>query len=354
MGPVMDGVLVRRDIELREHEVLCRGACFSDESVGRMVCEEPDSYRTCFQRDRDRILHSKSFRRLAHKTQVFLAPEGDHYRTRLTHSLEVTQIARDISRSLCLNEDLTEAIGLGHDLGHTPFGHTGEDALSRAIARYRGVPEKASTGLFRHNCQSARIVDLLEKGGRGLNLKREVVDGIQCHTGDLKAMTLEGRVVAISDRIAYVTHDVDDAERAGLLCEDDLPVQVRETLGSNASERISTMVRDVIEESARSGDICMSKPVWNAMMGLRAFLGRHIYTKSDAKVEEPKANRLIYELFWYFVKHIDEVPSEYRVHAGNQPEIQVADFVSGMTDRYAIRTYQDIKVPRAWRMGGQL
>lgn len=354
MGPVMDDVLVRRDMELREHVVLCGDACFSDESVGRLVSEEPDSYRTCFQRDRDRILHSKSFRRLAHKTQVFLAPEGDHYRTRLTHSLEVTQIARDISRSLCLNEDLTEAIGLGHDLGHTPFGHTGEDALSRAIAQYRGVTEQASAGLFRHNCQSVRIVDLLEKGGRGLNLTREVVDGIECHTGDRKAMTLEGRVVAISDRIAYVTHDVDDAERAGLLREEDLPVQVRETLGSNASERISTMVRDVVEASARSGDICMSNPVWNAMMGLRAFLGRHIYTKSDAKVEEPKANRLIYELFWYFVEHIDEVPSEYRVHAGNQPEIQVADFVSGMTDRYAIRTYQDVKVPRAWRMGGQL
>ena len=351
----MPGFLLRQELESREHDSLCERACFADESAGRAIFEESDPNRTCFQRDRDRILHCKSFRRLAHKTQVFLAPEGDHYRTRLTHSLEVTQIARDIARSLALNEDLTEAIGLGHDLGHTPFGHTGEDALSRAIARYRGVEEPASKAdmLFHHNEQSGRIVERLEKDGKGLNLSAEVIEGIVCHTGPRRATTLEGRIVALADRIAYVTHDIDDAERAGLLGEDDLPRGPRIMLGGTASERISTMVRDVVANSAGSSDIRMSDDVWDAMMTLRSFLTDHIYTQSDAKVEEPKANRLIYELFWYFVEHTDEIPSEYRRHDEGCPEVQAADFVSGMTDRYAIRTYQAIKVPRAWRMGGR-
>lgn len=346
-------VVDRIACERFEHEHLSKFACFADESQGRYKDEPLDPLRTCFQRDRDRVLHCKSFRRLAHKTQVFLAPEGDHYRTRLTHSLEVMQISRDIARSLGLNEDLTEAIALGHDLGHTPFGHAGEGALSRALSEWRGIDPESSKGktLFRHNVQSARVVQVLEKDGQGLNLSREVVDGILCHTGSRKASTLEGRLVALSDRIAYVTHDIDDAERAGLLRESDLPREPLAILGTTSSERIATMVRDVVYTSSDMNDIRMSDDVWNAMMQLRSFLREHIYTESDAKVDEPKARQLIIDLFHYFMEHLDQVPDEYRRHATKHPDIQVADFVSGMTDRYAIRMYQNIKIPRAWRMG---
>ena len=233
-------VSAREDLERAERERLSPDAAFSDASGGRLRPEPPDPLRTCFQCDRDRILHSKSFRRLAHKTQVFLAPEGDHYRTRLIHTLEVSQVARSIARPLGLNEDLTEAVALGHDLGHTPFGHVGERALSHAIARHRGIDPDAPTSqrLFAHNEQSARIVELLERDGGGLNLTREVVDGIRCHTGSLRASTLEGRAVALADRIAYVCHDIDDAERAGLLREGDLPADARRVLGASSSERI--------------------------------------------------------------------------------------------------------------------
>ena len=226
------GLFGREAQERREHELLSRHAAFSDESAGRLVPEEPDELRTCYQRDRDRILHSKSFRRLANKTQVFLAPEGDHYRTRLTHTLEVAQIARDIARPLGLNEDLTEAIALGHDLGHTPFGHAGERALRAAMAGHLGIDPRSSAAeeLFRHNEQSVRVVSHFERDGRGLNLSREVLDGIRCHAGSLRASTLEGRVVAKADRIAYVTHDIDDAERAGLLTEEMLPEKCRDVL----------------------------------------------------------------------------------------------------------------------------
>ncbi|WP_028264288.1 deoxyguanosinetriphosphate triphosphohydrolase [Atopobium fossor] len=349
----------REVLERREHDILSPYAAFSDATVGRLHEEEDDLYRTAFQCDRDRILHCKSFRRLAHKTQVFLAPEGDHYRTRLTHSLEVTQIARDIARPLRLNEDLTEAIGLGHDLGHTPFGHTGERTLSKAIAEFNkqpleGVGVTQESLIFKHNEQSARIVDLLEKNGRGLNLTREVVDGIVCHTGKQKAMTLEGQIVSLADRIAYVSHDIDDATRAGLLTEEDLPIAPRNVLGNSSSQRIATMVEDVIATSQNSDSIRMSTRVFEAMMELRAFLNEHIYTQSDAKVEEPKANQLIYVLFFYFVQHMEAIPAEYRIHNQDKPEIQVADFIAGMTDRYAIRTFQSIMVPRAWRMGGSL
>lgn len=343
----------REDIEAQEHALLASIATCSDTSEGRLHPEEADPYRTCFQRDRDRILHCKSFRRLAHKTQVFLAPEGDHYRTRLTHTLEVAQIARDIARPLALNEDLCEAIALGHDLGHTPFGHTGESALSRAIAEFRGLVWTPEMKIFHHNEQSGRVVELLEKDGQGLNLSREVVDGIVHHTGGTRARTAEGQVVALSDRIAYVSHDIDDAERAGLLCEEELPAGPCELLGKNASARISRMVRDVVETTNSGGRILMSKPVWDAMMELRSYLSDHIYTLSDAKVEEPKANQLIYELFCHYITHLDEVPEEYRIHDADHPETQVADFVSGMTDRYAVRMYEEIKVPRAWRMGGR-
>ena len=324
-------VLTRAELELAERERLSPDATFASDSLGRRVPEEPDALRTCFQCDRDRILHSKSFRRLAHKTQVFLAPEGDHYRTRLIHTLEVSQVARSIARPLGLNEDLTEAIALGHDLGHTPFGHVGERALSHALARHRGEPEGAGR-LFAHNDQGARIVDLLERNGRGLNLSREVVDGIRCHTGPRRAGTLEGRVVALADRIAYVCHDIDDAERAGMLRESDLPAESCERLGSSSSERIETMVHDVVSMSSRSGDILMSEGVWGAMMSLRAFLFERLYSRGDAKWEEPKAYAMLVDLFEYFAAHPDEVPAEYRLH-DDPLDVQVADFVSGMTER---------------------
>ncbi len=338
----------REDLERREHERLSPDATFADASLGRRAPEEPDPLRTCFQCDRDRILHSKSFRRLAHKTQVFLAPEGDHYRTRLIHTLEVSQVARSIARPLGLNEDLTEAIALGHDLGHTPFGHVGERALAEAIARYRHDPRDAGRA-FAHNEQSARIVELLERDGRGLNLSREVVDGIRHHTGARRPATLEGRVVALSDRIAYVCHDIDDAERAGLLAESDLPAGPRSVLGASSSERIETMVHDVVRESSRRGDVRMSEGVWNAMMSLRSFLFDNLYSHGDAKWEEPKAYAMLGELFAHFVAHLDEVPDEYRLHDDDKPEVQVADFVSGMTDRYAVSVYESLKVPRSWR-----
>ena len=339
--------LTRAELELAERERLSPDATFASDSLGRRVPEEPDALRTCFQCDRDRILHSKSFRRLAHKTQVFLAPEGDHYRTRLIHTLEVSQVARSIARPLGLNEDLTEAIALGHDLGHTPFGHVGERALSHALARHRGEPEGAGR-LFAHNEQGARIVDLLERNGRGLNLSREVVDGIRCHSGGLRAMTAEGRVVGLADRVAYVAHDIDDAKRAGLLCEEDLPTDACEVLGHSSSERIERMVRDVVERTEATGEVGMTPEVWRSMMGLRSFLFANIYSKGEAKWEEPKASRLLEELFSHFCAHLDEVPGEYRLHDADAPEVQVADFVSGMTDRYAIKTYEELFVPRVW------
>ena len=343
-------VVSRQDLERHEHETLSEDAAFADSSAGRLVPEQPDPLRTCYQCDRDRILHSKSFRRLAHKTQVFLAPEGDHYRTRLMHTLEVGQVARSIARPLGLNEDLTEAIALGHDLGHTPFGHVGERALSHALARYRGLDPMSpeNSRLFAHNEQGARIVDLLERNGLGLNLTREVVDGIRNHTGSLRALTLEGRVVALADRIAYVCHDIDDAERAGLLSEDDLPFGAREILGESSSERIETMVHDAVSRSELIGDVGMSDAVWRAMMEMRSFLFKNLYSHGDAKWEEPKAYAMLEELFDYFTSHLDEVPEEYRVH-DDDPDVQVADFVSGMTDRYAIRLYEDLKIPQSWK-----
>lgn len=345
------GLLGREAQERREHELLSCHAAFSDESAGRLVPEEPDELRTCYQRDRDRILHSKSFRRLANKTQVFLAPEGDHYRTRLTHTLEVAQIARDIARPLGLNEDLTEAIALGHDLGHTPFGHAGERALRAAMARHLGIDPRSSAaeGLFRHNEQSVRVVSHFERDGRGLNLSREVLDGIRCHAGSLRAETLEGRVVAKADRIAYVTYDIDDAERAGLLTEEVLPEKCRDVLGHTSSERIKTMVEDAVTCSAGTGDVVMSPEVWGALMGMRAFLFSNLYKRGDAKSEEPKAEHVVAALFDHFAAHVDEIPEEYHLAEG-QREVMVADYISSMTDRYAIRLYRDIFVPRAWGM----
>ncbi len=344
--------VTREVLEERERQTLSSLACLSSESEGRAHLDTPDPYRTAFQRDRDRILHCKSFRRLSHKTQVFLAPEGDHYRTRLTHTLEVTQIACSIARSLGLNEDLTCAIGLGHDLGHTPFGHTGEAALCESIARYRGISldDPSVHGLYRHNLQSVRIVDVLEREGKGLNLSREVVDGIKHHTGKERAKTLEGKIVATADRIAYVNHDIDDAIRAGLLTEADLPAHTHEVLGTSASERITTMTQDMIVNSARVGDIFMSDEIWEALLELRAFLFENVYMASDAKREEPKARHVVSSLFEYYIDRIDEVPQEYRRQSTDDQVTQVVDYISGMTDRFAIRTYEEIKIPRSWRL----
>ena len=346
----MLGEVTRQLRERQEDALLAPEAAHAAASAGRRVPEEPDPYRTCFQRDRDRILHCKSFRRLMHKTQVFLSPEGDHYRTRLTHTLEVSQVARSIARSLALNEDLTEAIALGHDLGHTPFGHTGEDALSRAMARHMGRlgAYEAGERLFRHNEQSVRVVEVLERDGRGLNLSREVVDGIRCHTGSLRAATLEGRVVGVADRIAYVNADIDDAIRAGILTEADLPASTHEVLGPTPSARIDAMVRDMVAASRAAGDVRMSPAVWDAMMELRQFLFDNVYSRSDAKAEEPKANRLVETLFDYYVEHFDEVPCEYRRPGPDTELTRVADFIAGMTDRYAVRVFEELFVPRSW------
>ncbi len=342
-------IMHREDQEQREHDVLSPDASFSDESEGRDRSAEPDILRNDYQRDRDKILHTKSFRRLSHKTQVFLAAEGDHFRTRLTHTLEVAQIARTIARALGLNEDLTEAISLGHDLGHTPFGHTGEEALARCLARHKGIdpasPEAAA--LYRHNEQSLRVVERIENGGRGLNLTAEVRDGILCHTGEARAETLEGRIVATADRIAYVNHDIDDAIRAGVLDEDDLPASTHALLGPDHSSRIQTLVLDMVETSAAADDIRMSEPVWNAMMELRAFLFERVYTAPVVMEEVHKATRLVESLFSYYVGHVGEVPQEYRAISDGDDARAVSDYIAGMTDRFAKSQFQNLFVPHS-------
>lgn len=342
-------VIYREDREQLEHLSLSEDAAFSDETEGRERSTELDMLRCDYQRDRDKILHTKSFRRLSHKTQVFLAAEGDHFRTRLTHTLEVAQIARTIARALGLNEDLTEAISLGHDLGHTPFGHTGEEALARCIARHVGVDpaSEEAAGLYRHNEQSLRVVEVIENEGRGLNLTAEVRDGILCHTGPVRAETLEGRIVAVADRIAYVNHDIDDAIRAGVLSEDDLPASTHAVLGPDHSSRIQTLVFDMVETSARVDDIRMSDRVWDAMMELRRFLFEHVYLSPVVMVEVEKAQRLIDVLFEYYVGHIGEVPEEYRLISEGDDLRAVTDYIAGMTDRYATATYQRLFIPHA-------
>ncbi|MEE8721593.1 MAG: deoxyguanosinetriphosphate triphosphohydrolase [Eggerthellaceae bacterium] len=355
-------IVRREDQERREHETLSDDAAFADESEGRARSTQPDALRTDYQRDRDKILHTKSFRRLSHKTQVFLAVDGDHYRTRLTHTLEVAQIARTIARGLGLNEDLTEAIALGHDLGHTPFGHTGEDALSRCIARYRGIEPTGGIGpgeadrqglMFKHNEQSLRVVEVIENNGKGLNLTGEVRDGILNHTGTGRAETAEGRIVGMADRIAYVNHDIDDAIRAGILSEDELPALTRDLLGTSHSERIETLVEDAVETSAVQGDISMSPEIWNAMMELRSFLFAHVYTAPSVMVEAEKGRRLLTQLFDYYMEHPDEVPQEYRDISSGDDLRAVVDYIAGMTDRYAIWRFNDLFVPHtinAWSL----
>lgn len=344
-------IIHREDQEQRERTLLSFEAAFSSDSEGRDRSTAPDILRNDFQRDRDKILHSKSFRRLSHKTQVFLAAEGDHYRTRLTHTLEVAQIARTIARALGLNEDLTEAISLGHDLGHTPFGHAGEEALSRCLARHGRQPRSDADGdprgalLYRHNEQSLRVVERIENGGKGLNLTPEVRDGILRHTGSVRAETLEGRVVATADRIAYVNHDIDDAIRAGILKEADLPASTHEVLGPDHSARIEALVLDMVQTSAACDDIRMSDRVWDAMMELRSFLFKAVYTAPVVLAETEKAGRLIEAMFDYYVDHLDEIPSEYRDISEGDPLTAVCDYIAGMTDRYARSRFKSLFVP---------
>jgi len=293
--------------------------------------------RTAFQRDRDRVVHAKAFRRLKHKTQVFIAPEGDHYRVRLTHTLEVSQIARTAARALQLNEDLTEAIALGHDLGHTPFGHLGEEALSPFLGRP-----------FRHNEQSLRVVDYLEKDGQGLNLTWEVRDGILNHTWIMpQPSTLEAQIVRFADRIAYVNHDVDDAVRAGLLDPAELPPGPVEVLGPTHGERIDTLVTDLVRTSEDRPEVGLSEDVAAALHELREFLFEHVYLRDDARAEQDKAIGVVRALFAYFLDHPQEVPPEYD-HAPGDTPTRIADYIAGMTDRYALRIYEQLFLPQGW------
>ena len=333
---------LRHVTEERESLLLSPVATLSNSTRGREHPMEPCPMRSEFQRDRDRIIHCQSFRRLMYKTQVFLAPAGDHYRTRLTHTLEVTQIARTLARALRLNEDLTEAAALGHDLGHTPFGHAGEDALCRCYD-----PE------FAHYRQSLRVVDKLEKNGEGLNLTWEVRDAIVNHTGSAMASTPEGQLIKFADRIAYINHDIDDAIRAGILNVEDIPSGLTAVLGETHGERINTMVSSLIESSRDSATITMTPEVQAATNDLRAFLFERVYTNPKAKSEETKAKEVVYALFTHYVTNPDKLPARYRARIGTAEEETVeravADFISGMTDRYAIEAYQERFVPRVWR-----
>ncbi len=340
---------IRELIEKKERENLSPRAKLSSETKGRERKEEPCEVRTAFQRDRDRIIHSKSFRRLMHKTQVFLAPEGDHYRTRLTHTLEVSQISRTIARALNLNEDLTEAIALGHDLGHTPFGHIGEEALTNCFKKIRkDYPELPDT--FEHNVQSVRVVEVIEYDGKGLNLTWEVKDGILNHTGKGMVATLEGQIVKLADRIAYINHDIDDALRANIISESDLPKAPIKILGERHSARINKMVCDVIETSKTSEDIKMSEPVKRAMEDLRDFLFKTVYIDSQAKLEDEKAKKVLESLFFYYLEYPQELPREFSPHRKEELPIKVCDYVAGMTDRYALKKFEDLFLPRPWML----
>ena len=325
---------IREELEERERSYLSPFAVCSADSKGRLRPMEDCPLRTAFQRDRDRILHCKSFRRLKFKTQVFIAPEGDHYRTRLTHTLEVAQVARTLARALKLNEDLTEAIALGHDLGHTPFGHSGERSLNRLT--HEG---------FRHNEQSLRVVDVLE-GGEGLNLTWEVRDGILRHSGKEKPNTLEGECVARADRIAYINHDIDDAIRAGVLKEFELPQDLLRVLGETHGQRINAMISDIVRESQGQQHLRMSDPMQQASDEMRAFLFEKVYMDKWRKLEEEKCDHVIVSLFAYYMEHPGQMPLEYvQISYRDGTERAVIDFLACMTDRYAIRTYNSLFVP---------
>ena len=322
-----------------ERDYLSPHAALSEKTRGRRRPEEPCPIRTDYQRDRDRILHCNSFRRLKHKTQVFLAPQGDHYRTRLTHTLEVSQIARTIARALNLNEDLTEAIALGHDLGHTPFGHAGERALNRICP----FP-------FYHHLQSVRVTDVLERDGKGLNLTYEVRNGIVCHSsggGEAQAVTLEGRIVRLSDKVAYINHDIEDAVRAEVLSEGDLPFEAVYVLGRSKSERLTTIIRSVVENS--SDDIKMAPEVEKAHNSLRSFMFEYVYTNPVAKGQESKAETLVEKLYGYYLKNLDRLPEFYRSLMEKFPKERViCDYIAGMTDKYAVSQYEALFIPKFW------
>jgi dGTPase len=331
-------LLLRKELEEHEKETLSPYAALSSSSRGRQRYEKHCEIRTDFQRDRDRIIHSKSFRRLKHKTQVFIAPEGDHYRTRLTHTLEVAQVARTAARSLRLNEDLTEAIALGHDLGHTPFGHVGEEALNELLPQG-----------FKHNEQSLRVVEHLE-GKSGLNLTWEVRDGILKHTGEDEPFTLEGQLVRKCDRIAYINHDIDDSLRGGILQFDELPAEEMECLGDTGSRRINTMVRDLIENSFGKPCISMSSSVSLVMESLRDFLFQNVYNGPAALVQEKKAKFIISVLYDHWIRSPEELPSEVRMNFDKYGvDRSICDYIANMTDGYIITLFEEIFVPKSWK-----
>lgn len=333
---------IRESMEQRELTLLSPFAAHSIHSKGRERQEEECDIRTVYQRDRDRILHCKAFRRLKDKTQVFLAPQGDHYRNRLTHTLEVSQIARTIAKALRLNEDLVEAIALGHDLGHTPFGHAGERALN----------EVHPDG-FAHYKQSIRVVEVLEKNGRGLNLTWEVRNGILNHRTSGNPATLEGQVVRFSDKIAYIHHDMDDAQRAGIITEDDIPITLRMLLGYTTRERLNTFVHDIIENSMDKDSIQMSGEIQEAMMDLRSIMFRNVYENPVAKKEEQKAIKMLTELYEYYIEHPEAMSREYReliLHKGVKKSQAVCDYLSGMTDQYSMDKFREIYIPKAWEV----
>ena len=337
---MMEHKLIRENQEQWEREYLSPYASLSCESKGRDRYEAPCDIRPIYQRDRDRILHSKAFRRLKDKTQVFLTPNGDHYRTRLTHTLEVSQNARTIAKALRLNEDLVEAIALGHDLGHTPFGHAGERALDE-ICPYP----------FEHSEQSVRLVELLEKDGRGLNLSFEVRDGIRNHQTAGVPVTLEGKIVRLSDKIAYIHHDMDDAIRGNILQEKDIPVEIRQVLGENIKERLNHMIHDIVIHSQGKPDIMMSEDVWNAMMKLRKFLFVEVYENKAVRREEQKAILLVQTLYKHYLEHIDLLPRDYLkfLNEGTEKEVVVCDYIASMSDKFAIATFESFYIPQSWQ-----
>ena len=331
---------IRESMEQREQKMLSPYAALSLCSRGRERQEEECDVRTVYQRDRDRILHSKAFRRMKDKTQVFVAPQGDHYRTRLTHTLEVSQIARTIAKALRLNEDLVEAIALGHDLGHTPFGHAGERAL-----------DAVNPDGFAHYKQSVRVAQILEKNGEGLNLTWEVRDGILNHRTSGNPSTLEGQVVRLSDKIAYIHHDMDDAIRAGILKESDVPKEIGDIIGYTTGERLDHFIHDIVTNSMDKDDILMSEPVAEAMTKIRQFMFERVYKNPIAKSEEGKAEMLMETLYQHFLKHLDDLPEEYLnlLSVGEPREKVVCDYVGAMTDRFAIAVYEDIYIPKSWQ-----
>ena len=351
---------IRQELEAREAATLSPYAALAKDSRGRSTPEPQDPIRTCFQRDRDRIIHSKAFRRLMHKTQVFLSPIGDHYRTRMSHTLEVMQISRSIARGLCLNEDLAEAIALGHDLGHSPFGHAGEDALTQVWSQYEPGAR------FIHSQQSLRVVEALERRGDkvGLNLSYEVLDGIAKHSKHKGALagyadiptTLEGQIVRYADRLAYINHDIDDAVRAGIIAERELPARPIEVLGHRGPLRIATVVEDMVNECRGKNEIKLSEPVLDAVEAIKEFMFTRVYFNEAAKREEPKAQNVVQQLFHYYMEHLDALPDMYRQAplASDSPARRVCDYVAGFTDRFAIKQFIELfpesagNAPREW------